>query len=858
MSQQGESPGINADRLWSTLEASSKIGATPAGGLRRLALSEEDRDMRDLLASWARDSGYEVRVDRLGNMFVRRPGTAPEAPPVLLGSHLDTQAKGGRYDGILGVLAGLEVLRSLDDQGIATARSVEVVNWSNEEGARFQPPMMCSLVFAGGASVEWALNREDKSGIRFGEALERIGYAGTEAVGERTPDSYLELHIEQGPVLDESREDVGIVTSAYAMKGMRIEVLGQTSHVGPTPMEHRKNALVGAAYVAVAVNEMGWRYAQEDGKSSVARIDVSPNLPGLLSDEAQLYIDFRHPDPARLEAMTAEVEEALSECATKSRTDIRIAERWGFGGLRFDRNLADLLKTQARQLGIEFREMASQAGHDAYHLSEICPTVMIFSPCRGGITHNEAEDVDWERTIPAVQTALPRSSRASGEGRAMRSSAPWHTAMRPLRTYVALGILCSVLPFDPSALAGQAVDVRAFLQAESEEDRQEAVQALTAAGHSPEAVYRALEAGRSYEAGVPTGRVESARPGEGDEPYRYFFVVPESYDPTRRYPVRVYLHGGVSRPARGVGGDWWARWERLASEDHISVFPQGWGEAMWWTGRQVENLRQILSELKRAYNVDEDRVTLTGVSDGGTGAYYVGMKDPTPWAAFFPFIGSPGVLLNPRVGAEGGIHLGNLINTPLYIVNGETDRLYPVRRVEPYLRSFSEAGVPFEFHPQPGGHDTAFWPDLADNIDEFHANFPRDAHPERVVWATEDASHFPRAHWIVVDEVGHIAGDDQRATLAGLTENGQAAVVDARRGDNSVRLHVYHAPRVRILISPAVFDLTRPISVVFNGTEVFSGTVQPSLETLLKWAARDDDRTMLYLAELEVTAPGSQ
>ncbi|NNM34285.1 MAG: Zn-dependent hydrolase [Gemmatimonadetes bacterium] len=418
MSNLDTMPGIDARRLWSTLEASSEIGATPGGGLRRLALSEEDRAMRDLFAFWARESGYEVGIDRLGNMFVQRPGTDPKAPPVLMGSHLDTQAKGGRYDGILGVLAGLEVLRSLDDHGIATVRGIEVVNWSNEEGARFQPPMLCSLVFAGGASVEWALDREDKSGVRFGSALEAIGYAGEEPVGGRELDSYFELHIEQGPVLDETGDDVGIVTSAYVMAGMRIQILGQTSHVGPTPMHHRKNALVGAAYVAVEVNEMGWRYAPEDGKSSVARIDVSPNLPGLLSDEAQLYIDFRHPDPDRLDAMTADVEAAVTESARRSRTEISIAERWGFGGLRFDPGLASLLTRQATALSIRFREMASQAGHDAYHMNNICPTVMIFSPCKDGITHNEAEDVDWDRTTPAVEllfrAVLERAGRADG------------------------------------------------------------------------------------------------------------------------------------------------------------------------------------------------------------------------------------------------------------------------------------------------------------------------------------------------------------------------------------------------------------------------------------------------------------
>ena len=409
----------------------------------------------------------------------------------------------------------------------------------------------------------------------------------------------------------------------------------------------------------------------------------------------------------------------------------------------------------------------------------------------------------------------------------------------------------------PNSLEAQAVDPSRFLSAESAGEREEAARALAEAGVSPQALYTALESGRAYRRDVPTGRIESEREGADGESYRYFFLVPEDYDPSRRYPVRFYLHGGVSRPAQGAGGGWWSRWQNLEGTDHISVFPQAWGGVTWWTERQVENLREILALLKREYNVDENRVSVTGVSDGGTGAYYLGMKDPTPWATLFPFIGSPGVLLNPRVSAEGGIHLGNLVNTPLYIVNGETDRLYPVRSVQPFLRSFSAAGVPFEFHPQPGGHDTSFWPDLAENIDAFHRNFPREPHPQRVVWATEDADHFPRAHWVVVDEVGHIEGDEERAELAALTEDGRAAVIDATREGNTIRLEVYHAPRVRLLISPAVFDLSEPIRVVFNGTEVFSGPVEPSTETLLKWAARDDDRTLLYLAELEVTAPGS-
>lgn len=397
---------INSERLWSTLMASAEIGRTERGGLRRLTLSDEDKAMRDLFASWAKQGGYALTIDQLGNMFVRREGRDPSLPPVLIGSHLDTQAKGGRFDGILGVLAGLEILRTLDDANIQTGRAIEVVNWTNEEGARFQPPMMCSLVFSGAESIAWAHDRRDKNGLRFGDELARIGYLGKSPVGGRALDSYFELHIEQGPKLEEAGIPLGVVTGGYQMIGMRILVRGETAHVGPTPMHHRRNALVGAAHLAVAVDDIGWRYAPEDGKTTVARLDLAPNLPGILSDEAQLYIDFRHPSPVRLTDMEREVKAAVSESARRSRTDIEIAEQWGFGGLEFDAGLAELIRETARGLGVQSMDIRSQAGHDAYHVASVCPTVMIFTPCKGGVTHNESEDIDFEQTIPGVNVLL--------------------------------------------------------------------------------------------------------------------------------------------------------------------------------------------------------------------------------------------------------------------------------------------------------------------------------------------------------------------------------------------------------------------------------------------------------------------
>jgi len=325
---------------------------------------------------------------------------------VLVGSHLDTQAKGGRFDGILGVLSGIEILRTLDRLGIATKRAIEVVNWTNEEGARFQPPMMCSLVFSGQQSAAWAHQRLDKEGVSFGAALDGIGYRGDAAVGGRGIDSYFELHIEQGPKLDAAGIPLGIVTGGFPTRGMRVSVRGETSHVGPTPMALRRNALVGAAYLAVAVDDIGWRYAPQEGKTTAARLDLAPNLPGILSDEAELYIDFRHPASTGLADMEREVEAAVAESARRSRTEIVIAERWGFGGLEFDAGLIALVRATAGRLGVASMDIRSQAGHDAYHMAKLCPATMLFTPCRNGISHNEAEDIDFAMTVPAVNVLL--------------------------------------------------------------------------------------------------------------------------------------------------------------------------------------------------------------------------------------------------------------------------------------------------------------------------------------------------------------------------------------------------------------------------------------------------------------------
>jgi N-carbamoyl-L-amino-acid hydrolase len=397
---------FDAERLWTRLDMSARIGAIPGNGLCRLALTAEDQAMRDVFAGWVKAAGLSLTVDRLGSMWARLEGSAPDLPPVIIGSHLDTQAKGGRFDGILGVLAGLEVLQSLAESGFRPKRAIEVVNWTNEEGARFLPPMIASLVFAGGLDEAEARAKTDKAGTTLGAALDEIGWRGEAAATGKPIDSYFELHIEQGPKLDTLGCPVGIVTGGYAMSGRRIRVTGTTAHVGPTPMTHRSNALVGASAMALAVDEIGWRHAPEDGKSTAARLDLRPNLPGIISDEADLYIDYRHPDAERLKVMDAEVEAACAEASRRTRTRVEIAESWGFGGMTFDAGLVALLKDTAGRLAIPYIDMRSEAGHDAYNIAKVAPAVMIFTPCIGGITHNEAENIDRSMTLPGIRLLM--------------------------------------------------------------------------------------------------------------------------------------------------------------------------------------------------------------------------------------------------------------------------------------------------------------------------------------------------------------------------------------------------------------------------------------------------------------------
>ena len=396
---------INGERLWATLERSGEIGPGRAQGLCRLPLTDADRDMRDQFVDWCREAGCEVSIDRIGNIFARRPGEDETLAPVQIGSHLDTQVAGGKYDGILGVLAGLEIVRTLNDKEIATRRALEVVCWTNEEGARFQPPMMCSGAFAGVYDVDWILACEDDDGLVFGDELQRIGYDGKALVGGRDIDTYFELHIEQGPELEADNIPLGIVTGGYFTRGMVIELKGENAHSGPTPMDKRKNALVGAAMMIVAANDIGWKQ-QPPGKATSTRIKVWPNKPGILPDYAQITLDFRHPDKETTFAMEADMKAAIDECCQRANVSATITHTWEFGNEIFDDECAALVRSTAAELGVSCRDMVSQAGHDAYNMTRIAPTALLFSPCKDGISHNESEDIELAYTTPAVNVLL--------------------------------------------------------------------------------------------------------------------------------------------------------------------------------------------------------------------------------------------------------------------------------------------------------------------------------------------------------------------------------------------------------------------------------------------------------------------
>lgn len=396
---------IDGERLWDTLMVSGRISPGKSTGLNRLALTDGDKEMRDAFVEWCRQADCAVTVDPFGNIFARRAGRDPRAKPVLIGSHLDTQIAGGKFDGILGVLSGLEIVRTLNDHGMETKRPIEIVSWTNEEGVRFQPPMLGAGAFAGIHDADWVLGQTDQDGATFGAELERIGYAGSQRRDASGIDSYFELHIEQGPVLEEEGLHVGIVTGGFTSFGAEIRFRGENAHAGPTPMRDRKDALVGAAVLIARVNEIGWAFAPK-GRATCARLAISPNRYGIIADETAVTVDVRHPEAGEAKKMYRQAMDAVAVAAKQANVAFAVEKEWTFGGLTFDSGLVNLVRTVAAEMDVPHRHMLSAAGHDAYHVASVAPAVMIFTPCRGGVTHNESEHIEPAYTVPGVNVLL--------------------------------------------------------------------------------------------------------------------------------------------------------------------------------------------------------------------------------------------------------------------------------------------------------------------------------------------------------------------------------------------------------------------------------------------------------------------
>ena len=407
---------VNGARLWRSLMDLAQIGATDKGGVRRLALTDLDRQGRDLVTGWCRDAGLTVSTDRLGNIFARRPGCNNALPPVVSGSHIDTQPSGGKFDGNYGVLAALEVVRTLNDCSQQTEAPVEVAIWTNEEGTRFTPVMMGSGVFAGVFDLDYVLARTDLDGKSVGAELTRIGYAGSAPVGGRPFAAYFEAHIEQGPILEDTGNTIGIVTGALGLRWYDVVLTGQDSHAGPTPMRLRKDALLGAADIVQEVNRIALQY-QPEGRGTVGFMQVKPNSRNVVPGEVRFSVDLRHADDAKLDEMEAMLQAGCERVADQSALAFAIDRVSNYPTVRFHTECVTAVREATRRLGYKHMEIVSGAGHDACYVARVSPTGMIFVPCEGGISHNEIENAapeDLEAGCNVLLNAMLERARAVG------------------------------------------------------------------------------------------------------------------------------------------------------------------------------------------------------------------------------------------------------------------------------------------------------------------------------------------------------------------------------------------------------------------------------------------------------------
>ena len=380
---------INADRLWQSLMDLAQIGATDKGGVRRLTLTDTDRRGRDQFVAWCKEAGMSVEVDGIGNIFGRRTGTQAGALPIAIGSHLDSQPSGGKFDGAYGVMAGLEIVRTLNDAGVTTRAPLEVVSWTNEEGSRFVPTLMGSGVYAGVFPLDRILEEKDVDGISVRDALSLTGYAGQ--AKPHKLGAYFEAHIEQGPVLEEAKTTIGVVQGALGQRWFDVAITGQDSHAGPTPMETRKDALLAASRLVLEVNRIANTYP-DNARGTVGFMQVKPNSRNVVPGEVRMTVDLRNARDATLSSMKEELIRGVASIGQQTRVTIEIKEVVYFPPSEFAPDLVDSVREGSKSLGYSHRDIVSGAAHDAVYMARIAPTAMVFVPCEGGISHNEIEN----------------------------------------------------------------------------------------------------------------------------------------------------------------------------------------------------------------------------------------------------------------------------------------------------------------------------------------------------------------------------------------------------------------------------------------------------------------------------------
>ena len=395
LSSVGKNFRVNGDRLWESIMEMAKIGPGVAGGNNRQTLTDDDAKGRELFKSWCEKEGLAMGLDTMGNMFARREGTDPNALPVMVGSHLDTQPTGGKYDGVLGVLGGLEIIRTLNDLDIKTKHPIEIVNWTNEEGTRFAPPMLSSGVFASMHTEEWAYNREDSEGKKFGDELKRIGWRGEEPVGERKLHAFYELHIEQGPILEDENVDIGVVTHGQGLNWLQVTLVGKESHTGSTPMPKRVNAGLGMARITQLVDEIALSHAPH-AVGAIGHIDVYPNSRNIIPGKVVFTVDFRHPNKEVIQDMEDRMRKGAADIADKIGLTMDIEKVGNFDPVEFDKDCVEKVRDAAKTLGYSHMNIVSGAGHDACWINRVAPTAMIMCPCVDGLSHNEAEEITKE------------------------------------------------------------------------------------------------------------------------------------------------------------------------------------------------------------------------------------------------------------------------------------------------------------------------------------------------------------------------------------------------------------------------------------------------------------------------------